>query len=308
MRYFDLHCDTITECYEKEKKLYNNNLHMSLERGDYLEKWIQVYAIWIPDTLRGKKAYKYYQDVYEYFKKEIEINKGRISFCTTAKEMKQAIEQGNKVSFLAIEGSAALGGEVKHVEEVYKQGVRCMTLTWNGHSEVGDGCMCKNAGGLTSFGEAVIEEMTRLGMFIDVSHLSESGFWDVVKLTEKPFIATHSNSQSIWGHKRNLTDKQFKVISERKGLVGMNFFPEFIKKGEEAAIEDLLPHIDHFLKLGGEDVIAMGSDFDGAAMPRNISGIQDVGKIETLLAQKYGQRIAQKICFENAYTFFLNNL
>lgn len=303
MNYFDLHCDTATECFDKGGELYRNSLQLSIEKGLHLEKWVQVYAIWMNDELRGEVAYQRFSKVYEYLLLELKKNEELIWLCKTGKEIDEALCKGKRAALLAVEGSAALGGKLERVEDLYKKGIRFMTLTWNGQSEVGDGCMLPSAGGLTEFGKTVVSEMNRLGMIIDVSHLSDKGFFDVAHYSKRPFIATHSNSKAICPHPRNLSDEAFRIIVERKGLVGMNFYPVFINGKTKASIKELLPHISHFLELGGEDVIALGSDFDGASMPVELSGIESIEILYDQLVKEYGVTISDKICFENAFKF-----
>lgn len=308
MKYFDLHCDTVSVCSNNKVSLLRNGLQLSVERGIEIEDWVQVYAIWMDDELNDEAAYAYFNEVYDYFLAEMKQGEQEIAFCTSSKEAKQILESKKRVAYLAIEGSRALGGKLNRVKEFYDKGVRLMTLTWNGRAAVADGCMLEQPGGLTTFGKEVINQMNEVGIIVDVSHLAKQGFWDVVSMSQKPFIATHSNSKAICNHPRNLTDDQFKVIVERKGLVGMNFYPLFINGTYEAEIEELLPHIDHFLALGGEEIIAMGSDFDGAKMSTHMEGIQDVAYLYKLLVKRYGQEKADKFYFENAWRFFENNL
>lgn len=308
MNYFDLHCDTISECYNKHQGLLVNSMQLNLEKGKNIKDWVQTYAIWIDDLLSDEGAYCYFEQVYEYFLKQMNELNTQISFCKSYGEMELALTKGKKVALLAIEGSRALGKELERVEAFYNKGVRMMTLTWNGKTHVADGCMLENAGGLTYFGKQVIGKMEELGMLIDVSHLAEKGFWDVVRHTKKPFIATHSNSKAICEHPRNLTDKQFQIFVERRGLVGVNYYPLFTNGTLQGDIEEILPHIDHFLELGGEDVIAMGSDFDGAKMPNNMKGIEDVGYFYQLLVKRYGEARADKFFFKNAQRFMYENL
>ena len=303
MKYFDLHCDTATECFERRLGLYRNNLQLSIERGLNFEKWVQVYAIWMNDDLRGEAAYQHFCKVYEYLLLELQKNEAVVQLCRSKSEINEALAKGKRIALLAVEGSAALGGRLENVQDLYNKGIRFMTLTWNGRSEVADGCMQEAAGGLTNFGKKVVGEMDRLGMIIDVSHLSEKGFWDVVNHSHKPFIATHSNSKTICPHPRNLSDEAFKMIVERKGLVGMNFYPTFINGTSEASIKELLPHISHFLELGGENVIAIGSDFDGAIMPRDLPNIEKIDSFYNELVKNYGKALSDKICFENALEF-----
>lgn len=308
MKYFDLHCDTISVCSNNKVSLFRNSLQLSIERGTEIADWVQVYAIWMDDELNDEAAYSYFNKIYHDFLTEMKQGEKEIAFCTSSKEAEQNLERKKRVAYLSIEGSRALGGKLERVKEFYDKGVRLMTLTWNGRAAVADGCMLEEPGGVTSFGREVVTLMNEVGMIVDVSHLAEQGFWDVASMSQKPFIATHSNSKAICNHPRNLTDEQFKVIVERKGLVGMNFYPLFINGTYEAEIEELLPHIDHFLALGGEDIIAMGSDFDGAKMSIHMEGIQDVTYLYQLLVKRYGQERADKFYFENAWRFFVNNL
>lgn len=308
MNYFDLHCDTISECSNNKVSLFRNSLQLSVERGSKIKDWVQIYAIWMDDGLNDEAAYAYFNEVYHYFLGEMDKGKEVINFCTSSNELKQILQTGKRAAYLSIEGSRALGGKLERVKEFYDKGVRMMTLTWNGRTNVADGCMVEQPSGLTSFGREVVKKMNEVGMIVDVSHLAEEGFWDVVRMSEKPFVATHSNSKSVCNHPRNLTDEQFKVIVERKGLVGMNFYPLFINGTYEAEIEELLAHMDHFLELGGEDIIAMGSDFDGAKMSNHMEGIQDITYLYKLLIKYYGQEKAEKFYFKNALRFFEQNL
>lgn len=308
MNYFDLHCDTISECSNNKVSLLRNSLQLSVERGTEIKDWVQVYAIWMDDGLNDEAAYDYFNEVYQYFLREMDEGKEVITFCTSSKDLKQILQTGKRVAYLSIEGSRALGGKLERVKEFYDKGVRMMTLTWNGRTAVADGCMVEQSSGLTSFGREVVKKMNEVGMIVDVSHLAEQGFWDVASMSNKPFVATHSNSKAVCNHPRNLTDEQFKAIIERKGIVGMNFYPLFINGTYEAEIEELLAHIDHFLELGGEDIIAMGSDFDGAKMSNHMEGIQDITYLYKLLIKYYGQEKADKFYFKNALRFFEHNL
>ena len=196
--------------------------------------------------------------------------------------------------------------------EYYKKGVRIITITWNGRCEAGDGIRVENAGGLTQFGLCLIKNMSDLNMIIDVSHISDKGFNDIASSTDKPFIASHSNSRTICNNKRNLTDEQFKEIVLRKGLCGLNFYTFFIKQNKNVSFEDIIYHIEHFMKLGGENSIAIGADFDGnidgTPMPDGITGVQDMCKLYDLLINYYSKTVIDKIFFYNAFNFLKSNL
>lgn len=308
MNYFDLHCDTISECYNNQEALYKNNMQLSIEKGRCIRNWVQTYAIWMSDELSDDGAYTYFNQVYGYFLGQIQALQDYICFCKNTKEIDEALCRGKRVALLSIEGSRPLGNSIERVQEFFDYGVRIMTLTWNERAAVADGCMVEQAQGLTHFGKEVVRKMVEIGMIVDVSHLAEIGFWDVVNTIEAPFIATHSNSKTICNHPRNLTDDQFNVFVERKGLVGMNFYPLFINNTIQGDIKEILLHIDHFLNLGGEDIIAIGSDFDGAKMPEHMRGIQDIGYLYQLVVRRYGKRRAEQFFFENAHRFMKDNL
>lgn len=308
MKYFDLHCDTITECALQGCELYKNKLHISLERTKNFKPFGQIYAIYIPKELSGLSAVSRFEMVYSTFINEIKSNIEYIRFCGNAQDIENTIKIGKNPCLLSIEGSAALGGEMHRLYEYYKKGVRIITITWNGSCEAGDGIRVKNAGGLTQFGKSLIKNMADLNMIIDVSHISDKGFDDVASNTYKPFIASHSNSRMICDNKRNITDEQFKELVSRKGLCGLNFYTFFIKQNKKVSFEDIIYHIEHFLSLGGENAIAIGADFDGASMPDGITGVEDMSKLYELLLKHYTKTVADKIFFDNAFNFFKSNL
>jgi len=306
MKFFDLHCDTLTRCYKEKQELKENNLHVNLEKGKIFDSWIQCFAAWVDDSYRGKEAVNYINNLINLFYKELERNKNLI-FIKSKKDLKKENLKNKIGAILTIEGSAALGGNLNELERFYNLGVRIMTLTWNGSSEVGDGSMNSSKRGLTVFGKKVIKKMQDLGMIIDVSHASDKLFFDIAENVERPIIATHSDSKKICNHARNLTDEQFRVIKSKKGLVGLNFLNLFLKS-EDASSEDILRHAEHFLSLGGENTVCIGSDFDGAEMPIGITGLESIENLYNLFLKKYKKEIVNKIFFENSYNFFTENL
>ncbi|HHV32526.1 dipeptidase [Caproiciproducens sp. LBM24188] len=306
--YFDLHCDTIGGCYESHQSLFDGDLHISLKRGSEFRTWFQCFAVFIPDDLRGQKAVAHYDALYGQLQKEIQRYSKHVMFCKTADDLANAQREHKIGAILTVEGGAALGGSLERLAFLAECGVKAMTLTWNSSCEIGDGADAKSPKGLTNFGKEVIAEMERQNIAIDISHASDALFYDVASLTAKPFLATHSNSRTLCGHRRNLTDEQFQVIRDRGGLVGINFVPEFLNESGIADLQDVLKHVEHFLALGGERCLAVGSDFDGiGTLPSGITGVESIENLaEEMLRHNYSENLVHSILFDNAYHFFLS--
>ena len=183
---------------------------------------------------------------------------------------------------LTVEGGDSLTGSIRVLRCLFNLGVRSLTLTWNNRNEIGDGCAEDPGGyGLSKFGKKVIWEMNKLGMLIDVSHLAEQGFWDVLNTTNMPIIASHSCCKKIFDHPRNLSDQQLKALAENQGVIGINFYPYFLSdKPHDASIDDVIKHIIHASNIMGTEHVGLGSDFDG--IDKVPKGLEDVTKIRDL--------------------------
>lgn len=300
MRLFDLHCDTLYKAFTEHKSLVSNDCHISLERGELFDKWIQCCAVWIPDELRGEAAVQLVEDCSELL--NTELSKPNV----TAKRIDNVDDAVKSNVMLTLEGGACLGGRLENVSLFRRLGARTMTLTWNGSCEVGDGADVEGSKGLTPFGREVIGELERCGIVADLSHASDRLFYDVVQIARRPIIATHSNSRTVFPHRRNLTDEQFEIIQQSGGVVGLNFHKHFLAE-ENQSITDIIKHAEYFLSLGGENTIAVGTDFDGAEMPDDIKGIADICKLyEGFLKLNYSETLLDKLFFKNAFNFFQN--
>lgn len=305
MKLADLHCDTLWQCYKEGiPSIRKNTLHIDLERGNRYSPWMQCFAAWMPDENRGKAAQDVFEKMSRIYEKFLLENADRMYPVYAGADIEAAASEGKCASIFAVEGGSAAGGTLAGIRWLYEKGVRMMTLTWNKANEIGGGA--DEPGSLTPFGKEAVREMERLGMVIDVSHASDPLFWSVAENTEKPFVATHSDSRAVCPHRRNLTDEEFLEICRRGGLVGLNFTREFLsEEGDRAVPEDILQHAEHFLALGGENVLAMGSDFDGTVVPDGITGIESMEEIaEMFLRHNYSEKLVSKIFYENAHKFF----
>ena len=299
MKYFDLHCDTIGECSKNNLSLRDNNLHIDLQRTKGIEEYTQVFAVWIPDELRGEDAVAYFDKTADYFYKEIEANKDLVSLYNEP-------NQTSVKAILSVEGGSACAGTIEGLHHLYERGVRLITLTWNAVNEIGSGAFSE--GGLTPFGRVFIKEAEKLGIVLDVSHLNRQSFFELAEIAEKPFVASHSNGDIVdnkYGRKRNLNKEQIQIIKQRNGLIGLNFCRDFIETENAKGIDALCHQIDYMLSLGCEDVIAIGSDYDGCGIHKDLCGIEKIPLLfHELLNRKIDEKIINKLFYENAKNFF----
>lgn len=284
MQFFDLHCDTLTKFYNSNQSILNGNGDVNFLKSNVFETYKQLFAIFIEDDMRGEVAWNYFLSNVNFLNEQLSEH-----------------SQYRSNVILSVEGGAALGGDLSRIEKMRDLGVKALTLTWNGENELGYGV--SNNLGLKELGKEAVKVLELNNIVVDVSHLSEKGFYDVAKIAKKPFIATHSNSRFICENKRNLTDEQFSIIRDIKGLVGINFYTEFIGKSGDYTT-NLLKHIEHFLLLGGEDVLAIGSDFDGCDIDDSLNSLDKVPNLFEICKNEFGKQITEKIFYNNAYKFF----
>lgn len=212
-------------------------------------------------------------------------------------------------ALLSIEGVDGLEGDMVYVRTAFELGVRFLGLTWNHSNWAVDGTLEPRQAGFTNKGKQLIRECDKLGMLVDVSHLNERAFWELLELTARPVFASHSNSAHVLAHPRNLSDAQIKAIIERDGRIGITFVPQFISDRQAVTIEDLLRHIDRICELGGEHHIMFGSDFDG--IDRKVQGLEHAGRYGNLLEAieyRYSSEFVNRIAHSNAVQFLKTNL
>lgn len=302
MRIFDLHCDTLYRAFIEKNSIIKNDFEISVERGAKLDEWIQCMAVWIPDNVRGESAERLVENCCALL--DSELAKCRAENIDIAKVDTVSNIKSKSNIMLTIEGGAALNGKLENIERYRKLGVRAMTLTWNGHCEIGDGADVENPKGITDFGKNAVKEMERCGIVVDVSHASDKLFYDVAEIAKRPFIATHSNSRTVCSHRRNLTDEQFNIIKSSGGIVGINFHRYFLAENNQS-VNDIVKHVEYFLSLGGENTIALGTDFDGGELGDDMHGIEDMHKIHDELARlNYSETLIDKLFFKNAFNFY----
>lgn len=303
MKLIDLHCDTAMKLLQNpEINLAKNELSIDLGKLDKVHSLAQVFALYVNMEEYPERAATGFA-MLKRLKGEIEKNKGQIAWAGNGATIRANEKAGKKTALVAIEEGGVLEGKMENLQAFYEEGVRFITLTWNYPNEIGFPHGEEHgAKGLTPFGISLLGEMGRLGMIADVSHLSEGGFWDVAKHCKTAFMATHSNCRALKDHTRNLTDGQIRALADKGGVMGICVVKNFLLEGEDdGRIEAMVAHIKHAHKMGGIDVLAIGTDFDGTSTNHEFHTIDDLNKLEPKLrAAGYTDEQLEKIYWKNA--------
>ena len=310
--YFDAHCDTGTAALRSGEGLRSNRAHLDLTRLAAYSPAAQVFAVFSrPEGHDWQAGYE--QDsaapalaahgaaCLDALLRELERNADIASLCRSAQEARQAAAQGRIAVFLAIEGAELLGSSVEGLRAAHAKGVRLVNLTWNYRNP-----LCgtnQTGGGLTAAGRDFVRAAQALGVAVDVSHASDAGFWDCMELAVRPLLAGHSNARALCAHPRNLTDEMFSALVRSGGAAGLNLCPAFL--GEKPDLDTCFAHVEHFLALGGEKTVCLGTDFDGVDdLPRGIAGVQDAGALwECLLRHNLPESLVRDIFYNNLLSY-----
>ena len=298
---FDLHCDTATVLCGFGKDDYsdlkNNNAHIDLDRAGKLPGYAQCFACFTT-YCKNADPVNIFEKQLTSILRELEKNADRIRQAFSVQDIEKNVDAGIMSAILTIEGPAGFGFDPALLEDLYKIGFRISTLGWNEKNPlVGSH---QTGGGLTDQGREYLRELQRLGMLVDVSHISDEGFWDIIDATQGPVIASHSNSRYVHKASRNLTDDMFLAICRTGGVAGINLYTDFV--GENATLDSVCDHIFHFLSLDPDGRhIVLGGDLDGCDyLPSGFSGVQDY----PLLANRLLERGLSE---EMVYNIFWNN-
>jgi len=288
----DLHCDTLMKIAKSGNLDENDKSHVTLRGLQQGGVKLQCFADFVPTGMFPKLIRKgatnfMFNKFYRNYQKMMAYHSDALFPILCKGDLDKAGADGKIGILLTIEDGGVLGDEIQNVKKFYDKGVRLVTLTWNHQNAIGypNSYDAEVMGkGLTDFGREVVTEMERLGMVVDVSHVSDGVFWDVAEMATKPFLASHSNSRAVCNHKRNMTDEMIRKLADKGGVMGLNLGPEFVGNIEGITrIEDLVAQILHIRDVGGIDVLALGSDFDGIHGQLDISGPQDWPKLEKAL-------------------------
>ena len=288
---FDLHCDTALNLLGREFKgtgsLKKNEGHIDLERAAALPGYAQCFACFTTkmDHLpAGMSVVSVFERELAVILREIERNKDCLALAYSAAEVEENRKNGIMSAILTLEGAAGFDYDPALLEDLYQIGFRIASLAWNEVNPLAGTNV--TGGGLTDQGREFMKEAQRLGIAVDVSHISDEAFWDMIEMTQAPIIATHSNSRAVCAHSRNLTDDMFLAICRTGGVAGLNQYTEFV--GADATLDTACDHIFHFLELDPSGKhIALGGDLDGCdTLPAGFTGVQDYPALARRLQER----------------------
>ncbi|EOR26932.1 membrane dipeptidase [Clostridium sartagoforme AAU1] len=301
MNSIDLHCDTASRLLYENLKLKESICKVDIKKLKESKALAQVFAHFIELNIVDN-PYLEFKKMNDVLMKELKENYNDIEIATNLKELEEVNNKGKIGAFLSIEEGEVLEGKIERVKEVYDMGIRFITLTWNFPNSIGYpnvGYRYKN-NGLTDKGKEIVSEMENLKIIPDCSHLSDRGFYDLVDICKKPFIATHSNAREITNHSRNLTDDMIVKLANKGGVMGLNFCAPFLGNERIPTIQSMIAHIKHIKNIGGIDVLALGTDFDGIENEVEIRNIGEIEKLrDALIKEKFISSEIDKIFFKN---------
>ena len=312
MKYVDMHCDTITGLYRNKGSLRENDMHIDLGKMKKGECLLQNFAIF---TYLPKQDASFTRAAIDYYYEQMDANKDLIAPAYCYDDIIKNETNGLMNGLLTLEEGAVIDNDLAKLDDYYNLGVRMITLTWNFATGIGfpnftpvEGMerpemlrITNQKDGLTDFGIQYVRRMEELGMIVDVSHLSDAGFYDVVKYSTKPFVASHSNARSVCGVARNLTDEMICLLAEKGGVTGLNYCSSFIDDNDTGytSIASMVEHVRHIAKVGGIDCIGLGSDFDGIGSTLEIKDCSGMQKLYEALTPYFTQEELEKIFYKN---------
>lgn len=302
---FDLHCDTALELLghesRPERSLRRNDCHIDLERAGKLAGYCQCFACFttpfMQDWMKVSPVTVFEREI-EILRKALRENSDILAQAFTARDVEENLRTGKMSAIFTIEGPAGFDFDPARLEELYQMGFRITSLGWNEKNPLAGSNV--TGGGLTDLGREYIKQAQRLGMIVDVSHISDAAFWDIMDVTQAPVIATHSNARSVCGHSRNLTDDMFRAICDTGGVAGFNQYDEFV--GVNASLDTACDHFLHFMELDPDGKhIALGGDLDGCeSLPKGFTGVESYPDLADKL-------LLRGLSEENLYDIYWNN-
>ena len=296
---FDSHSDTVHVARKKGRSLRENDMQLDFLRCAEYQPRGQVFSVWG----EPRRDPIMFDAVMDYWERELAANSDLVVHCRSAADIRAAQAEGKIAALLSIEGAEQIECSTERLQAAYDRGIRIIHPCWN-YDNALTGSATEGQGGLTEEGRRFVAEAQRLGIVLDMSHISEQAFWEVAEMTTRPILAGHSDSRAVWDNPRNLTDEQFLALKRLGGVAGLNLSPKFI--GGKNDIEAVVDHAEHFLSIGGEKNVGLGTDLDGVtALPEGLTGVQDFDRLyEAMLRRNWSEEIVRGIFFDNLNDFF----
>ncbi|MFJ8063497.1 dipeptidase [Psychrobacillus sp. NPDC096426] len=295
MKIYDLHCDVLYKLAKAESPISftdSPSLQANKERLEAGKVALQVFAVFVSEGFPKEKQFMEAVRQIEFFHTEI-VGKHDDLVAIYKWEQLETLQEGQIGAVLSLEGLDMIDGDIEKLKLLLSHGVKLVGLTWNGANAVADGAAEESGTGLTSFGEEVVTLLNKQNIIIDVSHLSEKSFWDVLPKA-KWLMASHSNARAICDSNRNLTDKQLEALIERESPIHIVYYPQFINNSDKIVdMSDLVEHVHHIVSLGGEHLIGLGSDFDGIS--EFVDGLEDASKTQSLVSHLLKSYAVEKV-------------
>ena len=291
--FFDAHCDTLTQ---RNEPLRENHGHLDLIRLHEYRTAGQLFAVFVDSAGKtGEECFSLCRHYVERFQRELAASGDIATQCRTGGDIERAFSENKTAALLSVEGAEILDCDPAKLREAEAWGVRAVNLTWN-HANALSGTNAEEPErGLSARGRDFVREAERRRILMDVSHLSEKGFWDLLEISERPVIASHSNAKELCAHPRNLTDAQICALIENRGFIGLNVYAAFV--GENPTMDAFVAHAEHMLSLGAEEVLGLGGDWDGCdSLAAGLTGIQDMPRLyEALYRRNYSEALLNKL-------------
>ena len=311
MKYVDMHCDTITKLYSIKGNLKSNDLHVDINKMKKGECLLQNFAIF---TNIANQDSKFTAAAIDYYYSQLDLNRNVIKPVYKYEDINKNYENGFINAMLTLEEGSVVDGNIDKLNWYYDLGVRMITLTWNYPNGIGfpnidltkkdetkitDSFNTKD--GLTDFGIEFVRRCNELGIIVDVSHLSDKGFYDVAQYSDMPFVASHSNARAICKAGRNMTDDMIIKLAQKGGVTGLNYCAAFMNDDNDryTSIEEMVTHIRHIVNVGGIDCIGLGSDFDGISNDLEIKDASGMQLLYDALKKYYSDDEIEKIFYKN---------
>lgn len=315
MKFIDMHCDTLMPFAQGgEYNIYQNDRSvdfLKMKKGGQLAQFFAMFilpdAAWERYGREPMSHMEYIDCLHAGFRRDLAAHSDLIAYAGNYEDLKANEAAGKMSAFLTIEDGVPVDGKMENLQKFYDMGVRLISLTWNfpncfGFPNSKDPEIMSK--GLTAFGCEAVERMNELGMLVDVSHLSDGGFMDVARISKKPFVASHSNCRALSPHQRNMTDEMIKILGEKGGVSGINFGPEFLNADvtcKDSTVVLMSKHMQHMKNIGGIDMVALGSDFDGIGGNLEVSDCSKMDKLfDQMKKDGFTESEIDKVAYLNA--------